>query len=344
MLFRILIILVFLFSRVEGQYSISGYIDGKEEVKTVYLSLLQYNEEEYLSWDQVLQTTKTDRNGYFEFKGKLLSDKNKLYRVHADIPTRQNNTEIHFGGNNKNYLNFIFSNNDTIVFNPNVGNLFDDFSNTNTADHQLRKLLDYKNLLRNEYISSKNPDIEKTTKDKFVNEIRNFCNDSLDFPLVKLLAVREIEKEVTNLDDDFNNSPDFYLNIQTELSNYYGKDSYYQQFNRKISSITLSTIKTRYALSKLVIIILSFVSITSIIIILVLRSKLRKEKSSANPQEIILTPQEERILKLILVGKSNKDIAAELFISPSTVKTHSSNIYSKLHVSSRIELLRKFKI
>jgi len=44
---------------------------------------------------------------------------------------------------------------------------------------------------------------------------------------------------------------------------------------------------------------------------------------------------------LILQGKSNKEIANELFISLSTVKTHITNIYNKLKVSSRQELLRK---
>ncbi|MGB7394497.1 MAG: LuxR C-terminal-related transcriptional regulator, partial [Pricia sp.] len=42
-------------------------------------------------------------------------------------------------------------------------------------------------------------------------------------------------------------------------------------------------------------------------------------------------------------GKSNKEIAGELFISISTVKTHITNIYGKLKVSSRKELLHRIK-
>ncbi len=38
-------------------------------------------------------------------------------------------------------------------------------------------------------------------------------------------------------------------------------------------------------------------------------------------------------------GKINKEIAAELGISESTVKTHVSNIFSKLRVSRRLQLL-----
>jgi len=50
-----------------------------------------------------------------------------------------------------------------------------------------------------------------------------------------------------------------------------------------------------------------------------------------------LTPREMEILALIAEGKSNKEIAAELFISVNTVKVHISNIFQKIEVSSRTE-------
>ena len=52
-----------------------------------------------------------------------------------------------------------------------------------------------------------------------------------------------------------------------------------------------------------------------------------------------LTVREQEVLKLILSGKSNRDIAAALFISENTVKTHARNIFSKYDVSSRTELI-----
>jgi len=54
-----------------------------------------------------------------------------------------------------------------------------------------------------------------------------------------------------------------------------------------------------------------------------------------------LTAREKEILNLILEGKSNKEIASALFISPSTVKTHIHNIFKKMSVSSRDELIQK---
>lgn len=52
-----------------------------------------------------------------------------------------------------------------------------------------------------------------------------------------------------------------------------------------------------------------------------------------------LTERENEVLELILAGKSNKEIAADLIISENTVKTHARRIYSKYDVGSRAELI-----
>ena len=56
-----------------------------------------------------------------------------------------------------------------------------------------------------------------------------------------------------------------------------------------------------------------------------------------------LTKRENDILKRILAGMKNKEIAQELFISSKTVGTHRSNIYSKFHVRTITELYFKLK-
>lgn len=50
-----------------------------------------------------------------------------------------------------------------------------------------------------------------------------------------------------------------------------------------------------------------------------------------------LTSRETEILALIAEGKTNKEIAADLFISVNTVKVHVSNVFQKIGVSSRTE-------
>jgi len=50
-----------------------------------------------------------------------------------------------------------------------------------------------------------------------------------------------------------------------------------------------------------------------------------------------LTPRETEVLSLIATGHSNKEIAAALYISEKTVKTHVSNILQKLHLADRTQ-------
>ena len=54
-----------------------------------------------------------------------------------------------------------------------------------------------------------------------------------------------------------------------------------------------------------------------------------------------LSQRELEVLRLIAAGLSNREIAEELVVAISTVKTHIRNIYGKLDVSSRTQALVK---
>jgi len=53
-----------------------------------------------------------------------------------------------------------------------------------------------------------------------------------------------------------------------------------------------------------------------------------------------LTDRERQVLQLISDGRSNKEVALELGISPKTVSVHRTNIMSKLNVQNTVELIR----
>jgi DNA-binding NarL/FixJ family response regulator len=53
-----------------------------------------------------------------------------------------------------------------------------------------------------------------------------------------------------------------------------------------------------------------------------------------------LTPSERRVAELAAAGMKNRDVAAELFISPKTVEANLARIYRKLGIKSRAELGR----
>ena len=56
-----------------------------------------------------------------------------------------------------------------------------------------------------------------------------------------------------------------------------------------------------------------------------------------------LSPREHEVLSLMAEGCSNQEIADKLFVSLSTVKTHSASIYMKLEVKRRTKPIQKTK-
>jgi DNA-binding CsgD family transcriptional regulator len=55
-----------------------------------------------------------------------------------------------------------------------------------------------------------------------------------------------------------------------------------------------------------------------------------------------LTPQELQIVRQVSQGASNRDVAAQLFLSPRTVEYHLYKAYPKLGISSRTQLIRRY--
>ena len=53
-----------------------------------------------------------------------------------------------------------------------------------------------------------------------------------------------------------------------------------------------------------------------------------------------ISPRESEIVRLVLMGKSNRSIAKELFISGRTVESHLYSVYRKLGIKSRMQLMR----
>jgi DNA-binding CsgD family transcriptional regulator len=61
--------------------------------------------------------------------------------------------------------------------------------------------------------------------------------------------------------------------------------------------------------------------------------------SGSGPADVLagLTGREREVLRLLVAGRSNREIAATLFIAPKTASVHVSNILAKLNAASRGE-------
>ncbi len=76
---------------------------------------------------------------------------------------------------------------------------------------------------------------------------------------------------------------------------------------------------------------------------LMLAKEAYPEVVSAHPELSTLSPRENEVFAQLLTDKTLSQIAEELFITYSSAHFHCKNIYKKLGVSSRKELLIKYK-
>jgi DNA-binding CsgD family transcriptional regulator len=67
----------------------------------------------------------------------------------------------------------------------------------------------------------------------------------------------------------------------------------------------------------------------------------RGERKRASSGWGSLTPTELDVVRLVSEGLGNKDIATRLFVSPRTVQTHLTHVYTKLGLSSRVQLVQE---
>jgi DNA-binding CsgD family transcriptional regulator len=70
--------------------------------------------------------------------------------------------------------------------------------------------------------------------------------------------------------------------------------------------------------------------------------QLKNQKNRSTALKSNLSKQEKIVLEQLLLDKSNKEIAEALFLSVSTIKSHTNNIYKKLNVQSREEVKSLF--
>lgn len=70
----------------------------------------------------------------------------------------------------------------------------------------------------------------------------------------------------------------------------------------------------------------------------------QQEKAVLRERFLTLSPREGEVVRLVMQGKTNKEIARDLSLSPRTVETHRANLFTKLEVQSLAQLINNYAV
>ena len=335
---------------IYGQYEITGRLTNYDSIwqNKIHLSLIEPNEKiSDLSYNQIINSTSLDEQGNFMFSGINLPESNSIIRI--TLINEQASTLL-FSHNPKNYLILIANNKSKINIiaedfskDPLKYKVSGDFLEENEKIKEFLLLISNKNK-SNPY--SKSEKSIKIISDNRSIKIREFCKTT-KYPLVNIIALHHL-----NLDEDYPKNQLFYENLFKNLKLSDEKKSpYIKVLGEKIAVINYKQNypKSWNSINYLVLVILSIIILCLIVYISYLKKKisnnvinLANEKHSPKDLIQLLTNREKEIFRLIIKEYQNKEIAKELHLEVSTIKTHLSKIYQKLQIKSRTQIKEIF--
>lgn len=332
---------------INAQYTFSGTIDNEQWHNTVYLSIIEdYRKITNIYTEQIFHKTKTDSIGYFEFKGNELDNTNRIYRIHVDNCSVDSQQRNHFDGHCKDSKSIIFiaKNNDSIAFPFSFDQMFCNIKSSNPKTNAFVKIDSLREDMKFAYSEFRSEANRKLNDKKWFKTFQEFGKE-LNEPLAELYIY-------TFLSDRTSPHYDYYLNdlktnsyydkLLKRLKETYPNLSYTKQYEAELASDKFSISnknKNHVSWEYLMYVVLALSLLGNVF--LFLRLKKWQSKTAKDAKEL-LTPQELKVMELIVQDKSNKEIADTLFVSVSTIKTHINNIYKKLNVQSREDVKRLY--
>ncbi len=341
---------VFLLIGITGysQYQFEGQIANNASKKTVYLSLIEdYRKLSRPYLDHVIKKTDSDSLGYFSFKGNNLPSDNRIYRIHVDECSVETLNSNHFLGRceNSSSILFIANNSDFISFPTSFADeALCKIASTNPLSDAMLQIDAFKEEMAFDFYDIPSEASRKLNTKKWFKTLQEF-GLKVDEPLVELyiydfLSDKRNETYAYYLNDISKN--DYYEDLGQRLEDNYPNTVFTELFQTEIaidqqliSKDSSSDLNWKWISS----LVIGLSMLLNVYFLLKQRKQNRTKKSNSLAK---LTVQEQNIVNEILKDKTNKEIASDLFISLSTVKTHINNLYKKLHVSSREEIKELF--
>ncbi|MEM9681077.1 MAG: LuxR C-terminal-related transcriptional regulator, partial [Bacteroidota bacterium] len=313
----------------KAQHSFSGQINAEEWQNSVYLSIVEdYRKISGVYSEQIIARTIADSSGYFEFKGNLLDDENRIYRIHVDNCSEEDQESNHFNGHcaDSKYITFIAKNTDTIALPFGFDQqIFCAIESNNPKAMAFIEVDSLKGDMRFAYSEVRSEANRKLNNKKWFKILQDY-GKSLDEPLAELyvyafLSDRSSDFHEYYLEDLKTN--DYYTDLKARLETSYPDSPYTDQYTKELNAdrYMLSEAKSSEGFSSGI--ILMILLILSILLNLFFLYKyFQRRKHRTRNLKALLSKQEQIVLEHILQDKSNKDIAEALFLSVSTVKTH----------------------
>ncbi len=347
MRFFVLVLLFLNTTVLMAQYHFSGEVSKENAGSPIYLSVVEdYRKSSRVYLDQIVKKSIVDSLGHFQFEGNNLKTDNRIYRIHVDGCSEEG--AQHFLGqcNNSKSVLFIANNKDTVQFPTSFENqALCTIASTNPNSSLLLEVQLLKEQMAYDFMEYHSEANKKLNLEKWFDVLQNFGKTSQE-PLAELFIydfLSDKRNETYGFYLQNLGRTDYYDRLSERLQSVYPNSSFTQEYLAEISTDQeLANFNKPKSLQwKWPVLILLLLSLLGNVYFLLNRKKTAKTKGNSLFQR--LTPQEQKIVQLILMDKSNKEIATELFVSLSTVKTHINNLYKKLDISSREEIVILFK-
>ena len=324
-----------------AQYQFSGRVMDSFSEGDIYLSLVEdYRKISGVYEEQILMKTTADSAGYFYFSGNNLPLDNRIYRIHVDMCPEREQGINHFTGHCKNSreVTFIAHNQDTLYMPFSFDEeMFCSVISKNEKSKTLLQIDSLKNDMKFDFANGGSRANKNLNLKKWFHTLQEY-GAQLQEPLAELYIYSFLSDRSTFLHnyylEDLEHTT-YYDDLLLRLNQRYPDTPYAKQYASELKADQFLMKESEpspwwiYLLGGVVIL---FFLVNFYVIGKWFQHKQKKE----NP--VVLSKQEDRIKQLILIDKSNKEIADELFISLSTVKTHINSLYKKLDISSREEL------
>ncbi len=332
----------------KGQYSFSGYVDKDSWTGEVYLSVVEdYRKISGVHPEQIITKTNPDSTGYFSFFGNNLPEENKIYRIHVDNCTEEDQATAHFNGHcpESSEIVFIANNKDTISLPFSFDNeMFCSVISGNEKANAFLKIDSLKNDMRFAFGTYRSEANRKINSEKWFGIFQQY-GEQLQEPLAELYSYAFLSDRTNDLhsyylEDLKTNS--YYTDLLERLTTRYPNSAYEKQYRAELTSDRYLINAAEGETFPWWVYVLGVVALLSIMGNLYFFGKLKKIQQQLPSLENSLSQQEQKVLDLILKDKTNKEIASELFLSVSTIKTHINNLYKKLNVASREEVKALF--